>query len=162
MNSNTLNIERSDGKETLGEQVRKVADRLRQETNLQIKATSRILGAAAQIAENHDRLIHEVVDIVEEDLEQHNQLAETTTYTVDTLKQKFKTLREATNHFGVKANSWNALIKKINISPLQVEVPANNSGNSITDRLDKIESELKIIRNDVSQILFFLKQSFPG
>ena len=161
MNSTTLNIEGSDRKETLGEQVRKVADRLRQETNLQIKATSRILGAAAQIAENHDRLIHEVVDIVEEDLGQHPQVG-INTYTVDILKQKFKTLSEAKTHFGVKAHSWDALVKKINISPLQKEVPANNSGNSITDRLDTIESELKIVRNDVSQILFFLKQSFPG
>jgi hypothetical protein len=162
MNSTTLNIEGSDRKETLGEQVRKVADRLRQETNLQIKATSRILGAAAQIAENHDRLIHEVVDIVEEDLGQHPQLPEINTYTVDILKQKFKTLSEAKTHFGVKANSWDALVKKTNISPLQKEVSANNSGNSITDRLDTIENELKIVRTDVSQILFLLQQFSAG
>jgi len=56
-------------KGTLGEQVRKIADQLQQDTELQIKATSRILGAAAQISENHDQLIREVVDMVEEDLD---------------------------------------------------------------------------------------------
>jgi hypothetical protein len=170
MNSNTLNIERSDGKETMGEQVRKVADRLKQETDLQIKATSRILGAAAQIAENHDKLIHEVVDMVEEDLEQYHQLPETITYTVDTLKQKFKTLKEAKTYFGMKANSWDNLNSKINISsgpPSKKTFPANNSGTVITARLDSIENELKIVRTEVSQILsqvsqiLFLLQKFP-
>lgn len=54
---------------TFGDQARQIADRLRKETNLQVKLTAQILGAAAQIAENHDRLIDEVVDMVEEDLD---------------------------------------------------------------------------------------------
>jgi hypothetical protein len=58
---------------TAGDRIRVIADQLKQETSLQIKATSRILGAAAQISENHDRLIDEVVELMEEDLEQHSQ-----------------------------------------------------------------------------------------
>ncbi|MCU0552665.1 MAG: hypothetical protein MUC48_25325 [Leptolyngbya sp. Prado105] len=58
---------------TAGDRIRKIADQLKQETSLQIKATSRILAAAAQISENHDRLIEEVVEMVEEDLDQESQ-----------------------------------------------------------------------------------------
>lgn len=78
--------------ETLGEQVRRIADQLKEESDLQIKVTSRILGAAAQIAENHDRLICEVVDTVEEDLDKKTYVYPTNAYTVETLKQQFRTL----------------------------------------------------------------------
>ncbi|PLZ95451.1 hypothetical protein CI594_14765, partial [Fischerella thermalis CCMEE 5196] len=61
-------------KAKLGDQIRNIANRLKQETEVQIKATSRILGAAAQISENHERLINEVVDMVEEDLNQQTQM----------------------------------------------------------------------------------------
>jgi hypothetical protein len=49
---------------SLGDRIRGIANQLRQENDVQIKATSRILGAAAQIAQNHDHLIDEVVEMV--------------------------------------------------------------------------------------------------
>lgn len=101
-------------KATLGNQIRSIADRLKQETEVQIKATSRILDAAAQISQNHERLINEVVEMVEEDLEQESQI-----YNVDILKQQFKTLREAKGHFNLKVNSWEALANKLNEPSLQ-------------------------------------------
>jgi len=73
---------------TLGERVRKIADKLREETDLQIKVTSRILGAAAKISENHEHLIDEVVDMVEDDLAQNTDIYKTDMYTVETLKKK--------------------------------------------------------------------------
>ncbi|MEH1928452.1 hypothetical protein [Nostoc sp.] len=106
-------------KAKLGEQIRNIADRLKQENEVQIKATSRILGAAAQISENHDRLVNEVVDMVEEDLNKQTQTYQKDIYTVDILKQQFKTLREAKNYFKLKATSWESLVKKINDSSSQ-------------------------------------------
>ncbi|MBH8561156.1 hypothetical protein I8748_03010 [Nostoc sp. CENA67] len=103
-------------KAKLGEQIRNIADRLKQETEVQIKATSRILGAAAQISQNHDRLINEVVDMVEEDLNQQTQTYQKDIYTANILKQEFKTLREAKNHFNLKATSWESLANKLNDS----------------------------------------------
>ncbi|QLE56314.1 hypothetical protein [Nostoc sp. TCL26-01] len=100
----------------LGQQIRNIADKLKQETEIQIKATSRILGAAAQISENHDRLIDEVVEMVEEDLNQPSQTYQNDIYTVEILKQKFKTLSEAKNHFKIKATSWQSLVNKLNDS----------------------------------------------
>lgn len=166
MNSKTSPIKHQT--ETLGEQVRKVADRLRQETDLQIKVTSRILGAAAQIAQNHDRLIDEVVDMVEEDLEKKNlenqaHLPEATnTYTVDRLKKEYKTLREATAHFGIKAKSWDALVEKISISLPQKVVPTSNFETLVIERLNTIENEIGILRTEIGQVLLLLQQFSPN
>ena len=63
MSQKSMSISSNQRKEKLGDRVRKIADQLKQETELQIKATSRILGAAAQIAENHDQLITEVTNL---------------------------------------------------------------------------------------------------
>lgn len=112
-------------KAKFGEQIRNIADRLKQETEVQIKATSRILGAAAQISENHDRLINEVVDMVEEDLNQQAQTYQQEIYTVEILKQKFKTLREAKDKFNLKTNSWESLANKLNASFSQKLVTKN-------------------------------------
>ncbi|MFQ4142500.1 hypothetical protein [Chlorogloeopsis sp. ULAP02] len=109
----------------LGEQIRNIADRLKQETKVQIKATSRILGAAAQIFDNHDRLINEVVDMVEEDLNQQTQSYQKEIYTVEILKQEFKTLREAKDHFKLKATSWESLASKLNDSSSQKLITKN-------------------------------------
>jgi hypothetical protein len=100
----------------LGEQIRNIADRLKQETEVQIKATSRILGAAAQISENHEKLINEVVDMVEEDLDRQAQTYQPDIYTVEIIKRQFKTLREAREHFQIKASSWGSLVDKLNRS----------------------------------------------
>lgn len=158
MSQEPLPIGRTQRKETLGDQARRIADQLKQETGLQIKATSRILGAAAQIAENHDRLIHEVVDMVEEDLDQQTQVYQTNTYTAETLKQQFRTLGEAKAHFGLKASSWAALVSNLNDLPIQRLTPADHSGASVPERLNAIEGELKGMRAEISQILFLLKQ----
>ncbi|MGM3306682.1 hypothetical protein ACSQ6I_12015 [Anabaena sp. WFMT] len=124
-------------KAKLGDQIRNIADRLKQETEVQIKATSRILGAAAQISENHERLINEVVDMVEEDLEQKNLLYERYIYTVHILKQQFKTLREAKAHFNIKVNTWELLANKLNELSFQNNISENEveseSDSSITD-----------------------------
>jgi hypothetical protein len=106
-------------KAKLGEQIRNIADRLKQETEVQIKATSRILGAAAQIYNNHERLINEVVDMVEEDLNQQTPTYQKDIYTVEILKQQFKTLREAKDNFKLKATSWESLANKLNDSSYQ-------------------------------------------
>jgi hypothetical protein len=159
MNQEALPIMPTKRKETLGEQVRRIADQLKEETNLQIKATSRILGAAAQIAANHDQLITEVVNMAEEDLNQKIQVSQTNTYTVTTLKQQFKTLGEAKSHFGLKATSWAALVNKLNKNlPSQNSASTDQFKPSLPERLDRIESELTILRTDVTQILFLLKQ----
>ncbi|ABA22386.1 conserved hypothetical protein [Trichormus variabilis ATCC 29413] len=112
-------------KATLGNQIRSIADRLKQETEVQIKATSRILDAAAQISQNHERLINEVVEMVEEDLEQESQIFPRQIYKVDILKQQFKTLREAKSHFNLKVNSWEALANKLNEQSLQERFSEN-------------------------------------
>ncbi|WP_088892872.1 hypothetical protein [Leptolyngbya ohadii] len=149
--------------ETLGDRIRQVADRLNQETQIQIKATSRILGAAAQIAQNHDRLIDEVVDMVEEDLAQQKDFNQNS-YTVDRLKREFKSLNEAKSHFDIKANSWANLADKLNQSKSanadskqtkrsskKTDTPLVNS--AIGERLDKIEAEMQSLRTDLAMAL---------
>lgn len=143
---------------SVGETIRQIADQLKQESKLQIKVTSQILGAAAQISENHDRLIDEVVDMVEEDLDNQVRMCQTNKFTVDVLKRQFKTLREAKSHFGVKANSWATLSNKLKISSAQNSIFTDHSNTSAIKRLEAIESEIKIMRTEVSQVLFLLKQ----
>jgi nitrogenase molybdenum-iron protein alpha/beta subunit len=162
MTQETLLIVGSDPKETLGDKIRKIVGQLREETDLQVKLTSRILGAAAQIAENHDRLIDEVVDMVEEDLEQKNNVEPLNTYTVENLKQRFKTLEAAKSFFGLKSRSWAALVKEINDSSIQNQLPAEQVRTSIPERLDIIEKEIKALRGDVGQILVLLQQLITG
>lgn len=142
--------------ETLGEQVRRIADQLKQETDLQIKATSRILGAAAQISENHDRLIHEVVNMVEEDLEKQTQILQKKIYTIEMLKEQFITLKEAKSCLGLKASSWAALASKINNLSVQIPAFINSSNGSVLTRLDSIERKLETMHIEVSQILSLL------
>jgi hypothetical protein len=150
--------QRTQSKQKLGDRVRTIADRLKQETDVQIKATSRILGAAAQIAENHDRLIDEVVDMVEEDIDRPTHTRQTNTYTIDLLKQQFKTLREAKDSFGIQAKSWVELVNKLNNSSIPERLSSTQSQTSVIERLDVIESELKIMRNQLGEIEILLKQ----
>jgi hypothetical protein len=144
-------------KQTLGEQVRKIADQLKQETHLQIKATSRILGAAAQIAENHDRLIDEVTDMVEDDLHRQSQASQPKTYTSETLTQEFKTLREAKAHFELKANSWEALANKLN-SLADQKSASIDTQTSVLERLATIENDIKVVQSKTNEVLLLLKQ----
>ena len=62
----------------LGDRMRAIAQELRQETEAQKQYTARMLGAAAQLAQNQDNLIDEVVDMVNEDLDQPEALPEPT------------------------------------------------------------------------------------
>ena len=137
-------------KSTYGDRIRKVADQLKQETQLQIKVTSRILGAAAQISQNYDRLIDQVSEMIQEDLAQEATVDMGEIVTIDQLKKQFKTLSEAKKHFNLKANSWSALIDKVNqsigISPLNAEQ------SSVSQRLESIESQLKLLGDDLSQV----------
>lgn len=141
-------------KETLGDRIRSIANQLEQEKNLQIKATSRILGAAAQISENHDRLINEVVEMVEEDLERASQTQDVEMVTIKQLKQQFKTLNQAKAHFNIKTKSWVALADKLNG---QKAIPdASPDEIPVLQRLDQIEGEIKAFRTDLKQALNLL------
>ena len=142
--------------ESLGDQVRKIAEQLQKEKTLQIKSTSQILGAAAQISKNHDRLIDEVVQMVEEDLVQKSQAD---TYSVEILKNKFSTLGEAKAHFKLKANSWKNLAKKLNFLSNHNTLAMDKPDTSILKRLNLIEEEIKAIHVDISQILVLLTQT---
>uniref|UniRef100_B8HW46 Uncharacterized protein n=1 Tax=Cyanothece sp. (strain PCC 7425 / ATCC 29141) TaxID=395961 RepID=B8HW46_CYAP4 len=155
-----------ENKKNLGNKVREIAAQLRQEDALQIKATSRILGAAAKIAINHDRLIAEVVDMVQADLARQSaeqQSADSDllqekgnpqSYTLAQLKQQFGTLAKAKTHFGISVRSWADLIQKLNGSSEQKQADSE----PMLERLQQIEDEIKMIRADVNQILFLLKQ----
>ncbi|MEH2065806.1 MAG: hypothetical protein V7K50_26710 [Nostoc sp.] len=125
MSNKSLPSTQKKAKAKLGDQIRNIADRLKQETDVQIQATSRILGAAAQIAENHDRLINEVVDLVESDLNAEKHVSNKHTYTADILKQQFKTLRDAKAHFNLKVSSWESLVNKLNAASCQTTIIQN-------------------------------------
>ena len=137
-------------KSTYGDRIREVADQLKRETQLQIKVTSRILGAAAQISQNHDRLIDQVSEMIQEDLAQEATVERGEIVTIDELKKQFKTLSEAKKHFNLKANSWSALIDKVNQSI--GTPPLNAEQSSVPQRLESIESQLKLLGDDLSQI----------
>ena len=144
------NINMENKKSTYGDRIREVADQLKRETQLQIKATSRILGAAAQISQNHDRLIDEVSEMIQEDLAQESIVEVREIMTIDQLKKQFKTLSEAKNYFNLKASSWTALADKLNQS---IDVsPLNNEQSSVPQRLESIEIQLKLLGNDLSQV----------
>lgn len=166
-------------KTTLGDRVRRIADQLRQEGDVQIKATSRILGAAAQMAQNHDRLIDEVVDMVEDDLAYGAQAPSPTPtaaiqaapsaapsgepYTAKRLQQLFKRLSEAKAHFGLKASSWAILAEKLNALPSPPPPPppapsqTGSSEATLAQRLEAMELEMRAMRSDIRQILQILQ-----
>jgi predicted nucleic acid-binding Zn-ribbon protein len=156
MSEETSPLIQTSRKPTLGDRIRGIANQLRQENDVQIKATSRILGAAAQIAQNHDHLIDEVVDMVEEDLDQQAQVKSSEPYTVAQLQQQFKTLKDAKVHFAVKAASWTALVSKLN-EPMAKHSPQySKTEDAVTQRLGAIEHELQTIRGDINQVLNLL------
>ncbi|PZO44402.1 MAG: hypothetical protein DCF21_13395 [Leptolyngbya sp.] len=162
MNNNSASIISASQPATLGDRLRGIAEELRQETDTQIKATSRILGAAAQMAQNHDQLIGDVVEMVEEDLDRRDQGESLTTYTVPDLKQEFKTLKAAKAHFGVKANSWDSLATKLNEAnriPISSEtwIP-NNTHSQVLERLDAIELKIISLQGSMEQVLELLQE----
>lgn len=145
-------------KPKFGDRVRKIADHLKYESEIQVKATSHILSAAAKIAENHDHLIYEVVEMIEEDINQQNQKYSQHLYTVELLKHEFKTLRKAKAHFNLKANSWIELVKKLNATPSFNQLSTESFQALVIERFDAFESEFKIMRAEINQILSLLKQ----
>lgn len=140
----------------LGDRIRNLTSQLRQERDVQIKATSRILGSAAQMTVNHDRLINQVVEMVEEDLDQQSQLPPSEPYTVDRLKQQFKSLKDAKAHFNLKASSWDALAAKLNEAPTSPAPKTTSTQDGVTQRLDAIEQELQLLRGDLNHVLNLL------
>lgn len=158
MNKKIVSITEVKPEETIGNKVRQLAEKIERETQIQIKATSRILGAAAQMSENHDRLINEVVDMVKEDLEEETQSTQTTFYTVDSLKQKYKTLNQAKAHFGIKANSWASFTDKLNQRHHSKKNQNNLYKSLVLERFDLLEKEIKKIKVDMNRILSLLNQ----
>lgn len=158
MGKKSLPTNSSQGKPKLGDQIRNIADRLKHESQVQIQATSRILGAAAQISENHERLINEVVDMVEEDLNNKANMSQRQSYTVEILKQKYKTLRDAKAHFNLKANSWEALVNQLNTLSLQSSVVEDSLGLNQTlngkqgNDYTNVEKVAVFLEPDVSQM----------
>lgn len=158
MDKEPTSTNRTPKTQNISAQIRSIADQLKQETNLQIKATSQILGAAAQIAENHDQLIDEVVDMVGQDLDRQAPTQQSkvySLYTVKTLKQQFGTLGNAKTHFGLKAASWTALADKLNNTPVETH---KQSQDSISQRIEGIEQELKVMQADIKQVLSLLAE----
>ncbi|MGI0485044.1 hypothetical protein ACN4EK_06380 [Pantanalinema rosaneae CENA516] len=145
-------------KPTFSDRIRDIANQLRQESEVQIKATSRILGAAAQIAQNHDHLIDEVIEMVEEDLNQQAQAHPLEPYTVENLQQQFKTLKDAKAHFSVKVSSWAALVAKLNEQRPNSQTYSSESQAPVIERLEAIEQEVQALRGDTNQILNLLSQ----
>lgn len=162
MNNNSASIISASQLATLGDRLRGIAKELRQETDTQIKATSRILGAAAQMAQNHDQLISEVVEMAEEDLDRRDQGEPLINYKVSDLKQEFKTLKAAKAHFGIKANSWDSLAAKLNEAnriPISSETWfLNNTHRQVLERLDAIELKMMSLQGSMEQVLELLQK----
>lgn len=162
MSKKSLPTMRKQDKARLGDQIRSIADRLKQETDVQIKVTSKILGAAAKIAENHDRLISEVVDMVESDLNLENQVSQKHIYTIDILKQQFKTLRDAKANFNLKVSSWESLVNQLNATSSQTIIIQNksqlnrgltdNNGREAEDNHNNIEKFTVFLEPDVAEM----------
>lgn len=151
MSKKSVPTQQTQHKPKLGDQIRSIADRLKQETDVQIKATSRILGAAAQISENYDKLLDEVVDMVEEDLNQQLQINQKETYTADILKQQFKTLREAKAHFQLKVNSWESLVKKLNQPQPESDLRTKHK-RKVKEEQKNIQKVNVILEPDVAEV----------
>ena len=149
----------------LGDRLRDVARQLRQEEQVQIQATSRILGAAAQLAQNNDRLVEEVVEMVTEDL---SQAPPPERYTAANLEQQFDSFKAAKEHFGLKAGGWKNLAEKLNALPPEptetsAPLPAqpiqqNSPQPSTNPRLTAIEQELRAMRTDLNRLLQLVEQ----
>ncbi|WP_346289536.1 hypothetical protein [Sphaerothrix gracilis] len=139
----------------LGDRIRNIARQLRQEEEIQIKATSRVLGAAAQLSENHERLISEVTEMIEEDLEAVDTAQPL--YTVEQLQQQFAKFDNAKAYFGMKALGWDALVKKLNT---QSQTPNTDYGadreqksqSLLIQRLEAIEQTMQLMRGDIGQM----------
>lgn len=136
------------------DKVRQVADELKVEDELQKRITARILGAAAQISNNHEHLIDEVAEVSRDDIDRIEALQSSPVHSVRQLKLKFKTLSQAKAHFGVTARSWKSLVEKLNseVSELMPEGDKRQEQGT-TERLAQIEQRLEQLQVDVQTIL---------
>ncbi|BAU41278.1 hypothetical protein [Leptolyngbya sp. O-77] len=180
-------ISSSSKDDSMGDRIRELTQKLRQERNVQIKATSRLLGAAAQLAVKHDRLIDEVVEMVEEDLTAQEiatlKVQPEQAYSAEKLKQQFPSLEDAKAYFKLKARGWEALAAKLNQASAKPRPSAQPSlpqsdratpkakplpkaaGHEVHQRLAAIETEIQAlhieyqaIRTDLGQVLGLLHQ----
>ncbi|HAN46516.1 MAG TPA: hypothetical protein DCQ32_08195 [Cyanobacteria bacterium UBA8156] len=124
---------------TMGDRLREVADRLTAEREVQIKATARILGAAAQIAQNHDRLISEVSEMVQGDL---------AAWDVDRLKREFGTLKAACAHFGKTARRWQDLVAQLG-TPTARLLPA---APDLAGEVHQLQTQVRQLQAQVHQL----------
>lgn len=162
MNDRLTAMSQSSQKSTLGDRIRNIANQLRQESDIQIKATSRILGAAAQMSENHEQLIDEVVAMVEADLTQYEhpksiEISVPKTYTIEQLQHQFGSFKAAKTAFNLKAKSWDILVEKLNKTeatyPDQI---AGSQARLIEERFQQIESEIQALKADLKQVISLL------
>jgi hypothetical protein len=107
------------------------------------------------IAQNHDQLIGEVVEMVKEDLDRGQSVV---TYSVAVLKQQFKTLKAAKAHFGIKANSWDTLAAKLNEGNSYTADVLDPCQDEISRRLGEVEAAVKSLQASVDQVLGLLQQ----
>lgn len=161
MNNDLAPIIQTGRKPTAGDRIRSIANQLRQESDVQMKLTARILGAAAQISQNHDHLINEVVEMVEEDLNQQLQPNLSEPYTVEQLKKQFKTFKDARAYFGLKVVSWIDLASKLNEQPISAAPLISSSENTVSQRLAAIEQEIQMMRGEINQLLKRLETRLP-
>lgn len=160
MSDNPASLIPSNRSSKFGDRIRDIAGQLRQEKEIQIQGTARILGAAAKLAVNQDQLIDEVIEMVEEDLDRQTQLSkasQTIGYTIDQLKQQFNSLKVAKAHFGLKASSWQALADKLNGPTTDSAKVPSKVSSSTEKRLISIEQELQLMRADMRQIVELLE-----
>jgi hypothetical protein len=143
---------------TLADRVRSLAGQIRQEKAIQAKATARILGAAAAIAQNQDTMIDEVVDMVHEDLDAQERLSASEVYTAETLQQQFENFEAAKHHFNLKARGWAALADKLNQFGLPTTSPPSTVQGDILQRLEVMEARLNTLQQEVAQVLQLLTQ----
>jgi MoxR-like ATPase len=136
----------------LGDRIRNLTQKLRQEDEIQVKATVKILGAAAQMAQNYDRLVDEVVKVVEADLQHQPPI----TYTEKQLRQQFTNLKAAKSHFNIKASSWSVLVEKLNT---QARQPSNLTEDaSLELRVKNLELGIQRIQVQMTDMLALINQ----
>ncbi|MGQ9865230.1 MAG: hypothetical protein ACUVSQ_02945 [Pseudanabaenaceae cyanobacterium] len=134
---------------TMGDRLREVADRLTAEREVQIKATARILGAAAQIAQNHDRLISEVSEMVQADL---------AAWDVDRLKREFGTLKAACGHFGKRARRWQDLAAQLATPIPQLSSAPPDWGEEVR----RLQTQVRQLQDQVATLQRAIEQLQEG
>jgi hypothetical protein len=135
-------------KSGLGDRIRNLTQQLREADQVQTEATVRILKAAAVMSQNYDRLVDEVVEVVEHDLAQP---IAATVHTEQSLKQQFASLKEAKSYFNIPARSWSALVEKLNERSTAVPIVAT-APVDLLQRITALETAVDGMRQEMMQI----------